>query len=128
LISNDISLLPEYVEEILHLHVIPMRHQVGRNFILMQNARPHTARIVLKVPRRKQHRGAITSTDERGFKSHRTCMGHDGKKDMQFGKTANESPRTRSSNSGKYLPQLNLASMREQLQEVIRRQDGNIRF
>jgi len=97
LTSNDISLLSEYVEEILHLHVIPMRHQVGRNFILMQNARPHTARIVLKVPRRKQHRGAIISTDERGFKSHRTCMGHDGKKDMQFGKTANESPRTRNS-------------------------------
>ena len=67
LTSNDISLLPEYVEEILHLHVIPMRHQVGCNFILMQNARLHTARIVLKVPRRKQHRGAITSIDERRY-------------------------------------------------------------
>lgn len=37
-----------YVEEILRLHVIPMRRQMGYNFVLMQNnARPHTARIAL---------------------------------------------------------------------------------
>ena len=33
-----------YVEEILRLHVIPMRRQMGQNFISMQdNSRPHTA-------------------------------------------------------------------------------------
>jgi len=37
-----------YVKEILRLHIISMRRQMGRNFILMyENARPHIASIVL---------------------------------------------------------------------------------
>lgn len=39
-----------YVEDILRLQVIPMRRWMRHNFILIQdNARPHTARIVLNI-------------------------------------------------------------------------------
>lgn len=50
---SDLVIIPppgltagRYLNEVLRPHVIPMRRQMGRNFILMQdNARPHTARI-----------------------------------------------------------------------------------
>ena len=50
---SDLVIIPapgltagRYLNEVLRPHVIPMRRQMSRNFILMQdNARPHTARI-----------------------------------------------------------------------------------
>lgn len=52
---TDLVILPfpgvtavRYIEEVLRPHVLPMRCQRGRNFLLMQdNARPHIARTVL---------------------------------------------------------------------------------
>lgn len=78
-------------------YVIPMRRQMGRNFILMQdNARPHTARIVHNFLKENSIE-ILPHLYESRFKSHRTRVRYIGKKASEFGKTANQSPATGSS-------------------------------
>lgn len=64
-----------YVDEILRLHVIPQCHNVGHQFLLIQdNARSHTAR----VTRHFLEQNDINTLPHPVMspKSHRTCLGH----------------------------------------------------
>jgi len=79
-----------YVEEILRLHIIPMRHQTGCNFILMHdNVRPHTTRIALNFFEKNNIEVLLHPAMKPRFKFHQTCIEYDEKKTMRFGETAN---------------------------------------
>ena len=60
-----------YVKKILRLNVIPMRRQMGHNFILMHgNTLPHITRVVLNFLKENNIELVTTSTDVPEFESH----------------------------------------------------------